>query len=334
MFWEYKEIAKSLKTTELRGNYITSFKRQLDLTKFFNFILYMLRIFLLEFIKRIINLYYIILTREHRVIRYPFTTFLIFTQVYNINGKNNWLAVENGWEFQNFKILQKKINLGDTIIDVGALLGPYTIFFSKLIGDKGKVYSFEPDDKAFDMLKRNIELNNCFNVKLENFALSNKQEEAILWNYGEEGNSISSIKDHQNLSFKNKNLLSKFMKDRIKNKRGKLISLITLDKYCFERNIIPNGLKIDVEGLEGLVIEGGMKLIQKCKPWIILDFHSIFMNENERIKNWEYITKFAKEIIFLEGNKKKFSHGNKYYKHKDKVIEIPASTTFSVFIQF
>lgn len=234
----------------------------------------------------------------------------------------------------NFKILLKKINLGDVIIDVGAWLGPYTIFFSKLIGDSGKVYSFEPDDKAFDMLKRNIKLNNCVNIKLENYALGDNEEETILWIYGEEGNSVSSIKDHQNLSFHNMNLLSNFMKERLKNKQGKRISITTLDKYCFERNIIPNGLKIDVEGLEASVIEGGMKLIQKYNPWIILDFHGIFMNDKERINNWKYITRFAKEIIFLNGNIKKFSYGNRNYIYKDKVVEMPASTTFSVFIQF
>lgn len=102
MFWEYKEIAKSLKTTKLRIDYITSFKKQLDMTRIFKLILFILRIFLLEFIKKVINIYYIILRRENRVIRYPFTTLLIFTQVYKINGKNNWKSIENGWEFQNF----------------------------------------------------------------------------------------------------------------------------------------------------------------------------------------------------------------------------------------
>ena len=58
------------------------------------------------------------------------------------------------------------------------------------------------------------------------------------------------------------------------------------------------------------------------------------MDENERIKNWNFITQNAKEIVFLNGNKEKFSLGKKNYKYKDEVREIPASTVFSVFIQF
>ena len=84
MLWEYKKIiSKFLNNLKLRENYILSFqnKRQLDLIKIVKFLLNILKILLLDFIERIINLYYIILKRKTRVIRYSLTTILIFTQI-------------------------------------------------------------------------------------------------------------------------------------------------------------------------------------------------------------------------------------------------------------
>ena len=61
---------------------------------------------------------------------------------------------------------------GQTIIDVGASIGIYTIFFAKMVGEKGKVYAFEPEPNNFELLKKNIAINGFKNVILENKAVS------------------------------------------------------------------------------------------------------------------------------------------------------------------
>ena len=60
------------------------------------------------------------------------------------------------WEPHGFITLKQIVNKGDTILDVGAWNGVYTLFLSKLVGKKGRIDSFEPDPVAMRLLKTNI----------------------------------------------------------------------------------------------------------------------------------------------------------------------------------
>ncbi len=63
-------------------------------------------------------------------------------------------------------VLLRAIREGDTVVDVGANVGFFTILMSKLVGPAGKVYSFEPGRNVLPKLKANLELNKCENVVL------------------------------------------------------------------------------------------------------------------------------------------------------------------------
>ena len=64
------------------------------------------------------------------------------------------------YEESLFDFLIKHINKNETLIDIGAFIGYYTLMFSYKTGTKGKVYSFEPEKIAFNYLEKNITLNN------------------------------------------------------------------------------------------------------------------------------------------------------------------------------
>ncbi len=48
--------------------------------------------------------------------------------------------------------IKEYIQEGDIIFDIGANIGQYAMPFSELVGNNGKVYSFEPDFKNFAFL--------------------------------------------------------------------------------------------------------------------------------------------------------------------------------------
>ena len=58
-----------------------------------------------------------------------------------------------------------EVTSGQTIIDIGANVGYYSLKFSSLIGDSGKIISLEPDTNTFQVLKQNCDLNNFKNDK-------------------------------------------------------------------------------------------------------------------------------------------------------------------------
>src|SRR5579863_7387210 len=62
-------------------------------------------------------------------------------------GDSNWLPLwANGvYEPWTTEVLTKELKEGDVFVDVGANIGFFTLLASKLVGEKGRVYAFEPN---------------------------------------------------------------------------------------------------------------------------------------------------------------------------------------------
>lgn len=82
------------------------------------------------------------------------------------------------------------------IIDVGAYVGIYTIWASKLVGSNGLVIALEPNTLAFRWLLSNIELNRCTNVKALPYALGDKLTKSTLYIADVNPEASSLIKSH------------------------------------------------------------------------------------------------------------------------------------------
>ena len=154
---------------------------------------------------------------------------------------------------------KKEIKKGDTVVDIGANIGLYTLFFSKLVGATGKVIAFEPDPENFDVLKKNIELNEITNVTLMQKGISNKNETMKLYKSHASG-AHSLIKNEWAKEYTD-------------------IQTVTLDDYFNGEEI--DMMKIDAEGFELEVIEGGKKLLENNKNMkIISEFGGYYYKRN------------------------------------------------------
>lgn len=78
------------------------------------------------------------------------------------------------WEPEETKICEKYIKPGMVVVDIGAYIGYYSLLASKLVGDEGRVYSFEPSSDCIHILHRNLEINGCKNVKVFEKAVFDK----------------------------------------------------------------------------------------------------------------------------------------------------------------
>ena len=54
-------------------------------------------------------------------------------------------------------IAKKYLKEGDIVFDIGANIGYYTIIAGKHIGPEGQVFAYEPEDRNYSLLKKNIE---------------------------------------------------------------------------------------------------------------------------------------------------------------------------------
>jgi FkbM family methyltransferase len=135
---------------------------------------------------------------------------------------------------------------GDVVLDVGAYIGyPYTLKSAKLVGNRGKVISIEPDPRNFRILAMNVKSNKLSNVILLNVAVSDKDGESPF--YVRKRPMVSRMQ-----------LCHKIPSDILETIRVKTRSIDSI----LEAYNIPNvdWVKIDVEGAEMLCLKGARKL--------------------------------------------------------------------------
>jgi len=138
----------------------------------------------------------------------------------------------------------QSIKKGDTVIDVGANIGYFTLLFAKLVGETGKVISIEPDPENFKILNKNIEQNNFKNVITFQNAVSNNNEIVFL----KKGKSIAEHK----ISIDDEN------EDSID------VKCIKIDEQFSDLKKVKL-LKSDTEGNEIKVLKGCEQMLQENK---------------------------------------------------------------------
>lgn len=163
----------------------------------------------------------------------------------------------DGYHEPAFMWLLRKESKGKLALDIGANIGYSTLSLCK---NMKKVIAIEPDKRSRKILKENIRLNNFKEkVKVHDFAISNKKSVKTFY-----------LSKHPNLSAFNKNKKYWTKKQKVKTVR--------ID----DLNVIPNFIKMDLEGHEIEVIEGGMKSLEStdfCR--ILLEVHPQFYSEEK-----------------------------------------------------
>jgi FkbM family methyltransferase len=161
----------------------------------------------------------------------------------------NWEAGETAW-------FLRMVKPGETIVDAGANVGYYTVIGSRLVGDHGRVYAFEPDPSNFELLRKNVELNGLTNVVLEQKALSNRKGTLKLY-----------------IADKNKG------DHRIYQPEGEArpsveVEAVRLDEYFHDDKRGIDFIKIDTQGAEGVILEGMAGLLERRTdgPTIFMEF--------------------------------------------------------------
>lgn len=172
--------------------------------------------------------------------------------------EGNVLISKGFFELNLFNFFLNFIKEGDIVIDIGAHIGSYTKLNSKLVGDSGRVYSFEPTPRTFKTLLENTK--NDKNIITNNFALLNEEKEIDFEDYGLKYSYYNGFKRRTNKYVIN-----------LKSKKIK-IKANTLDSY-FKKNKIErcDFIKIDVEGAESLVLKGMNQILDNIKPIISIE---------------------------------------------------------------
>jgi FkbM family methyltransferase len=166
------------------------------------------------------------------------------------------VRMEGFYEKAISAITSKLIHKGDLVVDIGANFGWYTMLLADLVGQNGKVYSFEPNHVMFDVLDRNIKLNNFQDrVNARRIGIGETHSRAnFSATEGENGLgrviSVDEIERGQLQEFQD-----------IEVEPLNVIFAGNIGQIAF--------IKIDVEGFEPFVILGGKKIFESDNPPVL-----------------------------------------------------------------
>lgn len=179
-----------------------------------------------------------------------------------INGKNFFVKYDpfwdtvanNQWEPNTFQIFDRFIDEDHSFIDIGAWIGPTTLYGCQL---SKYCYSFEPDSIAFNELKKNVSLNPHLKqkIKLYDYCISDSCGKIRFGSRTTFGDTMSSILFND-------------------SKKSLFVKTITLQKFIQQNKISDcNFIKMDIEGGETIVLPHIKNYLAIEKPTIHLSLH-------------------------------------------------------------
>jgi FkbM family methyltransferase len=150
---------------------------------------------------------------------------------------------------------------GDTVIDIGAHIGKYTLLSSKLVGKTGKVVAIEADPDTFHILERNISLNNLTNILPLNYAIFSTKTRIRLYDQ-----STTASAKYNSLILTRAPQTEKYTE----------VNADTLDSILEMNGINQvNWIKIDVEGAEYEVLKGATKTLSGENISVLIEIHDV-----------------------------------------------------------
>ncbi len=90
------------------------------------------------------------------------------------SDSTDFYVLTNVWLLEEYDNKKIQIRKDDTIIDIGAHVGFFTIYVSQFCTN-GRIYCYEPIKENYDLLAYNIELNNIKNTTIFQKAVTDKQ---------------------------------------------------------------------------------------------------------------------------------------------------------------
>ena len=197
-----------------------------------------------------------------------------------------WLLMENSsvdsevlwrrFEVAELLFVERFLQPGMTVLDIGAHHGLYTLLASKQVGGSGKVIAFEPAPRERRLLSRNLRLNFSSNVRVESCAVGSDVSKAELFVVEGHDDGCNSLRPPAVAA------------------TAKTISVdvIPLDEYLSKTSLDRvDFVKIDVEGGEQEVLRGAAGLLSgSYRPVFFVEV------QDSRTSPWGYP---AFEIVHL-----------------------------------
>jgi FkbM family methyltransferase len=150
---------------------------------------------------------------------------------------------------------------GGTFWDVGANIGLFSLFASKIVGPSGHVVSFEPSPQVVTLLRGNADGQN---IKVLPYGIGSAD---TLRSFAAQGTSSASsfVEDVTAINRRHQ------PDQAIEQVTVRMCKLDTLLDFSLSPN--PTLVKIDIEGFELEALKGADRLLSSARPKLIIEIH-------------------------------------------------------------
>lgn len=184
--------------------------------------------------------------------------------------------------------IRRNVKRGDTVFDIGAHKAGYLYFFLEQAGPPGRIFAFEPQPVLYRYL---IKLKNLFGwdqVTIESAAISDECGTALLCvpqNNGRHSSPCATI-------IESKMPFSFQFKEEV--------DTVSLDEYCRHLQLVPDFLKVDVEGNEYAVFRGAEATLCKYRPKILFESEARFVGAETVQKTFDFLICLGYRGYFID----------------------------------
>ena len=159
------------------------------------------------------------------------------------------------WNPDEYRAFRAVVRPGTTVLDVGANVGAYTLLFATWVGEKGRVFAFEPAPAARDGLRTHVALNRFEDrvtiVEAAAAADVGRAAFAVHPSGGASSLALGSLAAAPRIT----------------------VATETIDSVCKAHALLPAVIKIDVEGAELDVLKGARNTLALPGLHVFVEFH-------------------------------------------------------------
>lgn len=174
-------------------------------------------------------------------------------------GFSTHMLFDGYWEFWLSLCFARHIKDGDTVIDVGANLGYYTVIAAELVGHRGRVVAIEPNPHVYGFMRDTVNVNGfASRVTPVNAALGAKTKDASVPFFVPTGEP------------KNGRFLMPGEQASDLSASGDVFAVQSLETVPIDTDRV-DFIKIDVEGAELAVLESLAPVIERFRPKVVCE---------------------------------------------------------------
>jgi FkbM family methyltransferase len=183
-------------------------------------------------------------------------------KIHSFRHRGYWFKRDQR-EKSTIEKFSKILKNGDVVIELGGHIGYLSVIFAKHVGTTGRVIVFEPGLDNLKYIRQNV--SGYSQVEIVEIAASDQVGTATFYEESLTGQNNSLIQDYDVLKT---NVNRSGVECKITSRE---VPTTTLDQLVVDRKLVPNLVKIDIEGAELLALKGAFEVLKNIRPILMVE---------------------------------------------------------------